>query len=430
MVAYVWAVRNVRTRVVRLESKGGNNLVSVKLEIAQEILLNLVTVMPKERVALQECWRRILGESVTSDMDFPPFTRSPLDGYALIAEDVTTATPENPVILEQIDYIPAGGNPSKTISAGTASRIMTGAPIPPNATGVIRLEDTIVNGDSVSIVDGRGAEKNICLQGEEIFLGEEVVSQGTIINFGVMGMLAVLGKSRPYVFRKPRVALIATGSEIVPVDFPLAPGKIRNSNSYMLSAQVTEAGGQTVLMGNASDNIDEIAHLLESASDCDLFVTTGGASVGDYDLIGEVYKKLGITLLFDRVSMKPGMPVLAGTRDGKLYLGLSGNPAAAAMSFEQLVRPVLMKMAGRKVWWRPRIKGILASPFKKKTGAKRFVWARCWQAETDMLVEPSRALGNGMLKSAMGANALIVIPEDSSPLAVGTEVEVILLADA
>ncbi|WP_371371583.1 gephyrin-like molybdotransferase Glp [Sporomusa aerivorans] len=403
---------------------------SVKLEIAQEILLNLVTVMPRERVPLQECWRRILGETVTSDMDFPPFDRSPLDGYALIADEVAAATPENPVILRQIDYIPAGENPHTAVRAGTACRIMTGAPLPPAATGVIRLEDTVLQGNSVAILAGKGADKNICFRGEEIFAGEEVVAQGTVINAGVMGMLAVLGKSRPYVFCKPRVALIATGSEIVPVDFPLVPGKIRNSNSYMLSAQVADAGGQTVLLGNASDNVDEIAHLLETASDCDVFVTTGGASVGDYDLIGEVYKKLGITLLFDRVSIKPGMPVLAGTRDGKLYLGLSGNPAAAAISFEQLVRPVLMKMAGRKVWWRPRIKAILASPFKKATGAKRFVWARCWQTANDILVEPSRGQGNGMLKSAMGANSIIVIPENSPPLPVGTEVEVVLLADA
>ncbi len=403
---------------------------SVKLEIAQDILLNLVTVMPTERVALSECWRRILGETVRSDMDFPPFDRSPLDGYALIAEEVVNATPENPVCLKQIDYIPAGGTPNTSVSFGTACRIMTGAPLPPVATGVVRMEDTVVNGDNVTILDGRGADKNICFRGEELFTGEEIVSEGNVINAGIMGMLAVLGKSRPYVFRKPRVALIATGSEIIPVDFPLVPGKIRNSNSYMLSAQVAEAGAQTILLGNASDNVDEISHLLESASDCDVFITTGGASVGDYDLIGEVYKKMGITLLFDRVSIKPGMPVLAGTRDGKIYLGLSGNPAAAAISFEQLVRPVLMKMSGRKTWWRPRIKAVLAAPFKKKTGAKRFVWARCWQTGTDILVEPSRAQGNGMLKSAMGANALIVIPENSPALPIGTEVEVILLADA
>lgn len=403
---------------------------SVKLEIAQEILLNLVTVMPKEKVVLNECWRRILGETIVSDMDFPPFDRSPLDGYALIAEEVAAANPENPVILQQTDYIPAGGVPNRPVIPGTACRIMTGAPLPPGATGVIRLEDTIVDGDKVTILAGSGADRNICLRGEEIFSSEEVIAQGTVINAGVMGMLAVLGKSRPAVFCKPRVALIATGSEIVPVDFPLTPGKIRNSNSFMLSAQAAEAGAQTVLLGNASDDVDEIAHLLETASDCDVFITTGGASVGDFDFIGEVYKKLGITLLFDRVSIKPGMPVLAGIRDGKLYFGLSGNPAAAAISFEQLVRPVLMKMGGRKVWWRPHVKAVLASPFTKATGAKRFVWARCWQRGKDILVEPSRGLGNGMLKSAMGANAIIVIPENSPPLPVNAEVEVILLADA
>ena len=403
---------------------------SVKLEIAQEILLNLATVMPKEKVVLSDCWHRVLGETIISDTDFPPFDRSPLDGYALIDTEVAGATPETPVTLQQTDNIPAGETPHKPVIPGTASRIMTGAPIPPGATGVIRLEDTIVDGDEVTILDGRGAAKNICLQGEEIARGEEVIFQGTVINAGVMGMLAVLGKSRPYIYCKPRVALIATGSEIVPVDFPLAPGKIRNSNSFMLSAQAAEAGAQTVLLGNASDNVDEIAHLLETASDCDVFITTGGASVGDYDFISEVYKRLGITLLFDRVSIKPGMPVLAGTRNGKLYFGLSGNPAAAAISFEQLVRPVLMKMGGRKVWWRPRIKAILAAPFNKKTGAKRFVWARCWQTENDILVEPSRAQGNGMLKSAMGANAIIVIPENSPPLPLNAEVEVILLVDA
>ncbi|SDE74383.1 gephyrin-like molybdotransferase Glp [Sporomusa acidovorans] len=403
---------------------------SVQLETAQKILLDLVSVMPKEQVVLQDCWRRILAETVIADMDFPPFDRSPLDGYAIIAEEVAGATPANPVTLRQIDYVPAGENPSKPISTGTACRIMTGAPLPPGATGVIRLEDTVSQEERVSILSGGGAEKNICLQGEEISQGEEVVAQGTIINTGVMGMLAALGKSRPYVFRKPRVALIATGSEILGIDCPLVPGKIRNSNSYMLSAQVAEAGAQAVLLGNVADNIDEISRFLETAADCDVFITTGGASVGDYDLIGEVYKKMGITLLFDRVSMKPGMPVLAGIRAGKLYIGLSGNPAAAAISFEQLVRPALMKMGGRKVWWRPQIRAVLASPFMKKTGAKRFVWARCWQTDANILVEPLHRQGNGMLKAAIRANALIVVPENSPPLSAGTEVEVILLADA
>ncbi len=402
---------------------------AIKLEVAQAKLLNLVQVMPEETVELSQGWRRVLAETVVSDMDFPPFDRSPLDGYALIDKEVEDAVPDKPVILRQVDYVCAGDVPRHTIVPGTACRIMTGAPLPPGATGVVRVEDTVVEGEEITILEGRGAGKSICYRGEEIASGEEVISAGTVINAGVIGMLAVLGKGQVCVFRRPRVAIIATGSEIIPVDAPLTPGKIRNSNSYMLSAQVADTGAQTVLLGNVPDSVDEIALMLEKASDCDVVITTGGASVGDCDLIGEVYKKLGITLLFDRVSIKPGMPVLAGIKNGKLYLGLSGNPAAAAISFEQLVRPILIKMGGRKKWWRPRVKAVMASPFGKSTGAQRFVWARCWQQDNDILVEPLRLQCNGMLKAAMIANSLIIIPENSPPLPSGSEVEIILLAD-
>lgn len=401
-----------------------------KLEVAQAKLLDLVQAMPAETVELNESWQRVLAEAVVSDMDFPPFDRSPLDGYAVIDQEVAGAVPANAVILRQVDYIPAGDVPHHNITPGTACRIMTGAPLPPGATGVVRIEDTIAAGELITILDGRGAGKNICFRGEEISAGEEVISAGTVINAGVIGMLAVLGKAQVAVFRKPKVAIIATGSEIIPVDAPLRPGKIRNSNSYMLSAQVSDTGAQTVLMGNAIDDVEEIALMLENASDCDVVITTGGASIGDRDLIGEVYGRLGITVLFDRVSIKPGMPVLAGVKNNKLYLGLSGNPAAAAISFEQLVRPILMKMSGQKTWWRPRVRAVLASPFNKSTGAKRFVWSRCWQKDNDILVEPLRLQSNGMLKSAMIANSLIVIPENTPPLPGGSEVEVILLVNA
>ncbi|TWH51840.1 gephyrin-like molybdotransferase Glp [Sporomusa sp. KB1] len=401
-----------------------------KLEVAQKKLLNLVQLMPTEMVELSESWRRVLAETIVSTMDFPPFDRSPLDGYAIVAKDVEGTVPGKSVILRQVDYVPAGEVPHHNIISGTACRIMTGAPLPPGATGVVRIEDTIADGDKIIILDGHGAEKNICFQGEEISFAEEVISAGTAINAGVIGMLAVLGKAQVCVFRKPLVAIIATGSEIIPVDSQLTPGKIRNSNSYMLSAQVADAGAKTVLMGNVLDNVDEIALVLENASACDVVITTGGASVGDHDLIGEVYERLGITLLFDRVSIKPGMSMLAGIKNGKLYLGLSGNPAAAAISFEQLVRPILMKMCGHKSWWRPRVRAVLASPFNKSTGAKRFVWSHCWQKDNGILAEPLRLQSNGMLKSAMVANSLIVIPENTPPLPSGSEVEVILLVNA
>ncbi|EAX46365.1 molybdenum cofactor synthesis domain [Thermosinus carboxydivorans Nor1] len=402
---------------------------ALKLEIAQEMLLAAVAVMPVERQPLAHCWQRVLAETVIADIDFPPFDRSPLDGYAVIATEVEQARPDAPVRLRQIENIAAGSVARESVRPGTACRIMTGAPIPPGATGVIRLEDTAVDGDIVSIMAGAGAAKNICRRGEEIATGEVILTAGTVINAGAMGMLAVLGKAEPLVYVRPRVALIATGSELIAVDEPLVPGKIRNSNSYMLSAQVQEAGAQARLLGVAGDDVDAIAELVEYAADCDVCITTGGASVGDYDLIGEVFKKLGVKVLFERVSIKPGMPVLAGVKENKLFIGLSGNPAAASISFEQLVRPVLLKMSGRTNWWRPCVKARLAAPFGKSTGAKRFVWARCWQGEAGLLAEPLSLQGNGMLKSAIAANALVVIPENSPPLPAGTEVEVILLVN-
>ncbi len=402
---------------------------AVKLEIAQQALLEQAAVQPVESVSLEMSWQRIIAQEVIAQSDFPPFDRSPLDGYALLADEAALAVPERPVVLTEIDSVAAGEVSQKTVRAGTACRIMTGAPIPAGATGVVRVEDTIVSGKQVQVLNGQGLSLNICRQGEEIAAGEKVIVPGSVINMGIMGMLAVLGVARPLVFKQPRVVLVATGSELVEVHQELVPGKIRNSNSYMLSAMVREAGAQPLLLGTARDDIDEISRMITGANDFDVCITTGGASVGDYDLIGEIFAKLGITILFERISMKPGMPVLAGVKDGKLYIGLSGNPAAASVAFEQVIRPVLLKMAGRTNWWRPVVKAQLTIPFVKCGGARRFIWSRCWQGPEGLLVEPLKLQGHGMLKSAMGANALLVVPEDSPPLAEGTWLETLLLVE-
>jgi len=400
----------------------------IKLELAQEMLLAAVRPVGTEEVPLASCWRRVLAETVVAGIDFPPFDRSPLDGYAVVAADVAQASPSSPVVLRQIDMVAAGTVPGVSVAPGTAVRIMTGAQLPAGATGVVRLEDTRAALETVEVMSGADAGKNICRQGEEIKKGEEVIPQGTLINAGVMGMLAVLGKSRPLVYRRPKVGIIATGSEIVPVDAPLAPGKIRNSNSFMLGGQVLEAGAEPVMLGAAPDDVAAICAKF-SEVDCDLWLTTGGASVGDYDLIGKAFANMGVRILYDRVSMKPGMPVIAGIRDQKLYIGLSGNPAAASVSCELLVRPALLKLGGRRHWQRPVVRATLAAPFLKPTAARRFVWAHCWQEGQQMMVRPLGLQGNGMLKSAMVANALAMVPENSPPLAVGTVLDVLLLAD-
>mgnify|MGYP003585213753 CR=1 FL=1 len=400
---------------------------SVELEAARQMLLDLVRVLPVEQVPLEESWQRVMAETVIADSDFPPFDRSPLDGYALIAGEVSQATPHRPVVLTEIDSISAGSLASKEVTSGTACRIMTGAPIPPGATGVVRLEDTTVQGKQVTILSGAGLDKNICFRGEELASGTAVVEPGTVVNMGVMGMLAMVGNYQPHVYQRPRVALIATGSELVGTGEPLAPGKIRNSNSYMLSAQTREAGSDPVLLGTAKDDVAAIIKLIRSCGDYKVCITTGGASVGDYDLIGEVFQQMGIEILFDRINMKPGMPVLAGTKDGILYIGLSGNPAAASIAFEQIVRPVLLAMGGRRDIWRPVVQARLTGAFKKATGSKRFVWAKVEQGKEGLIAEPLRLQGNGMLQSAIHANALIVIPADSPPLPEGTVVDIMVL---
>ncbi|MBP2645953.1 MAG: moeA [Firmicutes bacterium] len=401
---------------------------AIKLEVAREILINQAGPVVKEQIDLWECHQRVLAETVVAGTDFPPFDRSPLDGYALIAEEVFSATADRPVRLKVVDNIPAGSTPDKTIESGCAARIMTGAPLPDGATGVVRLEDTLTEEDEVVILAGVGVEKNICRCGEEIRTGETIVAAGSVINAGAMGVLALLGYARPWVYKKPRVFLLATGSEIVDVENPLTTlGHIRNSNSYMLAAQVREAGAEPVFGGRAKDQVSEIINKIQEADDCDVVVTTGGASVGDYDLIGKVYNTLGISVLFERVGMKPGMPVVAGVKKNKVYIGLSGNPAAAANAFEQLARPLLQKMGGQSQWSRPKTRAILSTAYIKSSGPVRFVWARLFSDRGKLFVQPLAHQGNGMQKSALWANSLIVIPEKSPPLEAGSEVEVLLL---
>ncbi len=402
---------------------------AVSLDSAQDKLLKTVRTLAAEEIALADCWRRVLADQIVAEADFPPFDRSPLDGYALIAADVAEATPERPAVLEVVDDIPAGSVPRVAVRPGTAAKIMTGAPVPQGATGVVRREDVREEQGRATVFAGAGAAANLCRRGEEIAAGEKVLAGGTVINAGVMGLLALLGISRPRVYKRPRVALLATGSEVTDIEAPLPPGAIRNSNSYMLAAQVRDAGAEPIMFGIARDEVAVIISRLAAAAACDMIVTTGGVSAGDYDLLADVYRELGISVMFDRVGIKPGMPVLAGHKDGKLYVGLSGNPAAASVAFEQIVRPALLKMGGRIDWWRPRAKALLTAPFTKASGATRFVWASCRPENGSLTVEPLPLQGNGMLKSAVTANAMIVIPAGSPPLAAGTTVEVCLLAD-
>lgn len=400
---------------------------NLQLEIVKETLLNAARIVSTENHALEHCWQRVLAEDVVANTDFPYFDRSQLDGYALVAKEVEGATTANPVVLQQIESVAAGDVAKLIVKPGMACRIMTGAPLPVGATGVVRLEDTTCRGNLIQVHCGAGAGNHVCWRGEVIARGEKIISSGKVINRGVMGTLALLGHSDPLVFKRPRVGILATGSEVVAVEARLAPGKIHDLNSYMLGAQVREAGADPLLLGVIRDDVEAICESIDQAADCEMIITTGGVSAGDYDLMKEAFARLGISLLSEKCSMKPGLSMLAGERDGQLLVGLSGNPASASLSFEQILWPVLLKMGGRKNWQRQSVVGKMAKPFTKGFGPKRFMWAHSWLDKDDLFVEPLPLRWNGMLQSAISANSLIAVEENSALIDKGEDVEVILL---
>lgn len=398
------------------------------LEDALAILLEKIQVQGKRHVPLAQCYQRILAEDIVADMDFPPFDRSPLDGYAIRTVDVQHASVSQPVVLTQVDNVPAGSMPLKKVEAGQATRIMTGAKIPEGADAIIRLEDIQVYQDQVSIF-APVAIANICQQGEEIHKGKIVLQQGIVLGDGALGLLAMLGYAEPLVYEQPKVAILATGTELIGVDQPLSPGKIRNSNNYMLMAKVREAGCQPILLGQVCDDLELIEQKLSGHGNVGMYITTGGASVGDYDLMEQLFAKLNISMLFTRLAMKPGMPVMAGYWRDTLLVALSGNPASANVSFEALLRPVLKKMAGATVVERPTSRAKLTAPFMKPSTSRRFIWARCESKTGILYAQPMGFQGNGMLSGMLPANALLDIPANSGCLPMGTEVVARLLID-
>jgi len=399
----------------------------IPLEEALHILLKNAPTVGTINLPLTECFGRVLAEDIISPMDFPPFNRSPLDGYAVQIADILHATPEQPIVLQQIDYVPAGTVPQKIVHAGHATRIMTGGQIPEGADCVVRLEDTDIVDGKIQVKTATGAATNICSQGEEIRTHETVLQKGTVIKEGALGLLAMLGYAAPLVYQKPQVAILATGSELLSPSDPMEPGKIRDSNSYMLLAKVLMAGSEPILLGQEKDDLPAILAKLHEHQNIPLYITTGGASVGDYDLMEQLFHKLDIPILFNRVAIKPGMPILAGIWNDSLLIALSGNPAASSISFEVLVKPLLDKMTGRGTQSQKKIKVKLSGIFSKTSPTRRFVWAKWFSAQGITYAKPLIFQGNGMLKSALEANCLLEIPAHHPPLAEGDEIEAIFL---
>jgi molybdopterin molybdotransferase len=405
------------------------------VEETQEAIRRRVRRLPVEQVPLLEAPGRVLAASVTADIDVPPFDNTAVDGYAVRAADTAGAGPETPVALRTLADVPAGVTGQEAVTAGTAARIMTGAPVPPGADAIVMVEDTRRTDDGrVEILEAAQTGQHVRRAGEDVPKGTEALLAGTFLRAAEIAMLATMGRATVPTFRPARVAVISTGDEVVEIEEGVAPppGKIRNSNRYALAALVREAGAVVHSLTHIPDELDATLTALRACADpqtgADLIVTAGGVSVGDRDFVKPALETLG-TLELWRVAMKPGKPLAFGSIGDTLFFGLPGNPVSAMVTFELFVRPALGKMAGRAEdeLARRQVPARLLEAVAHAPGRREYVRAMTTVQDGQFLTRPTGAQGSGILRSMTLANSLCIIPEESSGVAAGETITVLLL---
>lgn len=397
-------------------------------------ILGVLTPLPAERVPLLASCGRVLAEDVRAAQDIPPFTNSAMDGYAVRAADVAAATPAAPACLRVVGQVAAGDAPEGEVLPGAAMRIMTGAPLPRGADAVVRFERTRADGGDVLILAAAQVGENVRPAGEDVRAGAIALAAGLIIRPPIVGLLASLGYSHVACHRRPRVAVLSTGDELVDIDAPVTPGKIRNSNGYTLAALVQEAGGEPVPLGIAHDNYADLHARLEAglAEGVDLFLTSAGVSVGDYDVVKDVLAGEG-AMDFWQVAIKPGKPLAFGRIRGVPIIGLPGNPVAAAVAFEAFARPAIFRLLGRVGATRVTLPAMLAEDIEN-SGRRHYMRAFVRRADDGFVVTTRgygvTVQGSGILSSLAWANCLLIVPESVTHLAAGMPVDVELLVDS
>jgi len=355
----------------------------ISVDEALEYVLKHFEPLEPEELEILDALDRVLAEDVYSDIDIPPFDNSAMDGYAVRAADTAGANPDAPVTLRVIADLAAGYTTDVVVEPGTAIRIMTGAPLPAGADAVVRFEETSEGlsgrekaGDRVGVFSQVVIRESVRPAGEDIREGELVLAEGTILRAQEIRVLASLGRARVRVIRQPRVAILATGDELIAIDQPLAPGKIRNSNEYSNAALVQHYGGVPVRLGMARDDVEELTAKIHEglAQRVDLFLTSGGVSVGDYDVVKDVLSAEG-EMHFWQVRMKPGKPLAFGEIQSVPILGLPGNPVSVMISFEQFARPAILKMLGKTRLRKPTVEAVLEEDVRSsgRRGFKRAV---------------------------------------------------------
>ncbi len=384
----------------------------ISVEEALERILAEIAPLDVVQVPLSEALGLVLAEDVIAQEDIPPFANSAMDGFALLSRD---SQPQDgqPPRLRVTGEVAAGYVADHAVEAGTAMRIMTGAPVPPGADTVIQVELTRTEGPEgewVEILQAVPPGNNIRPAGEDMRRGQKVLSRGMEVGPWEIGVLATLGWARVPVIRRPRVAILGTGDEVIDVDEPLRPGKIRNSNSYLLEAAVRRAGAEPQRLGVARDTVESLREKFTEAMQSDLIITSGGVSVGDFDLVKNIMTEQG-EINFWRINMRPGKPVAFGHIGSVPLLGLPGNPVSAAVTFELFGRPVIRKMLGYTRLVRPQVDVVVEDGVSERVMRRHYVRARVEWRDGRYVARTTGNQGSHIMTSLLDANALVIVPE-------------------
>lgn len=397
-------------------------LMTLNYEDALKSVLSRTRRLTPEKIFIEDAIGWLLAEDIYSKIDMPPFNKSAMDGYAVIAQD----TQGGPAKLKCIGLIQAGGNFKKKILHGECVKIMTGAPLPKGSDSVIMIEDVTSSGKYVEIKNPVKKWENVCFKGEDIHKGKKVLRKGTIITSSCIALLAAVGRRRVNVLKRPDVTILNTGGEIVPLGRKLSRGQIYNSNGPQLTALLKSDGINSHYLGIAQDKPAELMQAVKKGLKGDMFLISGGVSMGDYDLVPSILKRAGVREIFHKVNIKPGKPLFFGRTAKTLVFGIPGNPVSNFLAYQLFILPAVYNMSGFRLC-RPRFEnGILESSFRQKTGRTHFVLTAAKKKGSCWRVKPVLCHGSADVLALSKANGFMVVDKDTSYIKAKSEVKIFL----